>query len=335
MENKKLKFPAHNLLRLAVLLVMFAVSPGDSSAQTGVARVGVLSFSAIEDDPNLQAVMPIFQRALADRGWVDGKNVNFVFGDAGSDPARFAAAAVELSQANVDVIFATSAPALRAAHAATKRIPIVAGDFTTDPVAEGYIESFARPGGNITGIFLDAPEFAGKWFEILQAMVADLSRVSVLWDPGPGTTHLQAVRSVAASLSVKIQVLEVKKPADLENAFSALSGPPQALILLPSPMIYNQSASLARLASKHKLLAISMAREFATAGGLLAYGPERASAWERGGVFVARILEGSDPAVLPVEQPIKIQLVVNMKTARMLGVSIPESIFLRADEVIE
>lgn len=335
MSGIAIKFGVRNVLLFLVALVTSIALSGDGLAQTKVARVGILSFSAIERDPNLQAVMPVFQRELASRGWFEGKNVTFVYGDAGRDPARFAAAAVAMTQANVDVIFATSAPALRAAHAATKTIPIVAGDFTTDPVAEGYIESYGRPGGNITGVFLNAPEFAGKWFEILRAMVPDLSRVSVLWDPGPGTTHLQAVRSVAASLGVKLQVLEVRKPADLESAFSALSGRPQALILLPSPMIYNQSARLARLASEHRLLAVSMAREFADAGGVLAYGPERASAWERAGVFVARILEGGDPAVLPVEQPIKIQLVVNMKTARILGVSIPESVFLRADEVIE
>ena len=266
MSEVATKFGVRNALLFLVALMASTALSGDCFAQTRAARVGILSFSAIERDRNLQAVMPVFKRALADRGWVDGKNVTFVYGDAGSDPVRFAAAAVELSKADVDVIFATSAPALRAAHAATKTIPIVAGDFTTDPVAEGYIESFGRPGGNITGIFLDAPEFAGKWFEILQAMVPDLSRVSVLWDPGPGTTHLQAVRSVAASLGVKLQVLEVKKPANLDHAFSSLSGPPQALILLPSPMIYNQSARLARLASEHNLLAVSMAREFATAG---------------------------------------------------------------------
>jgi len=323
------------LLLIAGAFLASATLLGDGLAQAQAARIGVLSFAAVENDPNLQAVLPIFQRVLADRGWISGQNVTFVYRDAGRDPARFAAAAVELSKSDVDVIFATSAPALRAAHAATKTIPIVAGDFTTDPVAEGYIESFGRPGRNITGIFLDAPQFAGKWFEVLRAVVPDLSRVSVLWDPGPGTTHLQAVRSVAASLGVKLQVLEVRKPADLATAFSSLHGSPQALVLLPSPMIYNQSAQLARLALQHKLLAISMAREFADAGGLLAYGPERASAWERAGVFVARILEGSDPAVLPVEQPTNIQLAVNMKTARTLGVAIPESIFLRADEVIE
>ena len=323
------------MLLIAGAFLASATLLGDGFAQARAARIGVLSFSAVENDPNLQAVLPIFQRALAERGWISGQNVTFVYGDAGRDPARFASAAVELSKSDVDVIFATSAPALRAAHAATKTIPIVAGDFTTDPVAEGYIESFGRPGRNITGIFLDAPQFAGKWFELLQAVVPDLSRVSVLWDPGPGTTHLQAVRSVAASLGIELQVLEVRKPADLETAFSTLRGASQALVLLPSPMIYNQSASLARLASRHKLPAISMAREFADAGGLLAYGPERASAWERAGVFVARILEGSDPAVLPVEQPTNIQLAVNMKTAKALGVAIPELIFMRADEVIE
>lgn len=330
-----MKFQVHNLILFAAAFLASSLWSIDGLAQAKVARIGVLSFSAVEDDPNLKAVLPVFQRALVGRGWIAGKNVKFVYSDAGKDPARFATAAVELSETRVDVILATSAPALRAAHSATRTIPIVAGDFTTDPLAEGYIESYGRPGKNITGVFLNAPEFAGKWFEILRAMIPNLSRVSVLWDPGPGTTHLQAVRSVAASLDIKIQVLEVREPADLDRAFSALRGHPQALIFLPSPMIYNQSARLASLALQHQLVAVSMAREFADAGGLIAYGPDRAMAFERCGIFVARILDGDNPAELPVERPANIQLAVNLKTAKALGITVPESIFLRADEVIE
>jgi putative ABC transport system substrate-binding protein len=303
--------------------------------QVDVRRVGILTFAAATDDPTLEAVLQVFRRTLAGEGWIEGKNVAFEYRSAHSDPLQFAKAAEELDRLNVDVILAGSAPALRTAFAATRTIPIVAADFTTDPVAEGYVESYARPGGNVTGVFLDAPEFAGKWFELLNAMVPDLSRVSVLWDPGPGDTHLHAVRSVAGSLDIRLHVIEVAKPDDIGTAFAALRGRPQAVIFLPSPMIYGQSAQLAKLALKHRLPATSMAREFADAGGALSYGPERASSWASGAVLVAKILDGSKPAELPIERPTKIQLVVNLKTAKALGITIPQSILLRADEVIE
>jgi putative ABC transport system substrate-binding protein len=250
------------------------------------------------------------------------------------DPSQLAEAAAELVRLKVDVIFADSAPATRAAYAATRTIPIVALDFTTDPVAEGYVESYGRPGGNLTGVFLDAPGFAGKWLELLKAMVPGLSRVAVLWDPSPGPTHLQSVQSLARSLRVQMQVLEVRKPEDFDRAFSALRGRPQALIILPSPMIYQQNARLAELALKHRLPATSMALGFAEVGGALAYGPVRAAAYERGAVLVAKILGGAKPGDLPVERPTKVQLVVNLKTVKALGLTIPESILLRADEVI-
>jgi putative ABC transport system substrate-binding protein len=307
---------------------------GEAWGQAKLARVGILTFSAVENDPRVDALLKVFRRTLADRDWVEGKTVTFEYRDAHSDPSRFAEAAEQLVGLDVDVIMAASAPALRAAYAATRTIPIAAGDYTTDPVAEGYVQSYAQPGGNVTGVFLDAPDFAGKWFELLQAMVPDLSRVAVLWDPGPGTIHLKAVRTVARSLDIKLQIREVRKPDDIGTAFAALRGRPQAVILLPSPMIYGQSPRLAELAQKHRLPATSMAREFADAGGALSYGPEDTSTWVRIAVFVAKILNGSKPAELPVERPTKIQLVVNLKTAKALGITVPQSILLRADEVI-
>ena len=302
--------------------------------QTNLARVGILSFSSVTDDYTFESSMNLFRLTLADRDWIEGKNVSLEYRNAHSDPSQFAKAAVELVGLKVDVILAVGTPAVRAAYAATHSIPIVAIDFTIDPIAEGYVESYARPGGNATGVFLDAPGLSGKWFEVLKEMVPDLSHVSVLWDPGPGTTHLQAVRSVARSLDIELQVLEVRKPDDIDTAFSALRGPPQAVILLPSPMIYNQSARLARLALKHRLPATSMAREFAIAGGAIAYGPELTSVWKRTAVLASKILGGSNPAELPIERPTKFQLVVNLKTAKALGLTIPQSILLRADEMI-
>jgi len=277
--------------------------------------------------------MEPFRRTLADRGRIEGKNVSFEYRSAHSEPSRFAEAAAELVGLEVDVILASSAPSLRAAYAATRTIPIVAIDFTTDPIAEGYVVSYARPGGNVTGVFLDAPEFAGKWFELLKAMIPDLSRVSVLWDPSPGANHLQAVRSVGKLLDIKLQVLEVREPDDLDRAFSALRGRPQAVIFLPSPMIYDQTARLAKLALEHRLPATSMARTFADAGGIIAYGPEARLVGERIAVFVAKFLDGRKPAELPVERPTKFNLVVNLTTAKILSITIPQSILLRADEL--
>ena len=323
----------------AVLLLMVALLTslgwtGETWGQAKISRVGILSFFAVTDDPTVGLWWEPFRRTLADEGWIEGKNVLFEYRSALSYPSKYAEAAAELVRLKVDVIFADSAPAVRAAYAATRTIPIVGIDFTNDPVAAGYAESYGRPGGNVTGLFLDAPGFAGKWFELLRATVPGLSRVVALWDPSPGPTHLRAVQSVARSVGVQLHVVEVHKPDDLDRAFSTLRGRPQALIILPSPMIYVQSERLAKLAMKHRLPATSMAHAFAEAGGALAYGPELASAHERCAVFVAKILGGAKPGDLPVERPTKFELVVNLKTAKALRLQIPQSVLIQADEVI-
>ena len=323
----------------AVLLLMVALLTSlgwtaESWGQAKIPRVGILSSFQLTEDPSLKQWFEPFRRTLADQGWIEGKTFLFEHRSAHNDPSRFAGAAAELVALKVDVIFAPSAPMVRAAYAATHTIPIVAQDFTTDPVAEGYVESYNRPGGNVTGVFLDAPEFASKWFELLKAMVPNLSRVVVLWDPSPGPTHLRAVQSAAQIFGIQLQVLEVGKPEDMDRAFSSLRGRPQALIILPSPWIYSQSERLAKLALKYRLPGTSMARLFADTGGVVAYGPELASASERSAALVAKILGGAKPAELPVERPTKIQLIVNLKSARALGLTVPDSVLLRADEVI-
>jgi putative ABC transport system substrate-binding protein len=275
-----------------------------------------------------------FRHALAERGWVEGQSVAIEYRHVLKDSSQGAQAAAEFARAKVDVIFADGAPWVRAARAATQTIPIIGIDYTTDPVVEGYAKTYGRPGGNVTGVFLDAPDFAGKWFQLLKAIVPRLSRVGVLWDPSPGTAHLQAVQAIARSLRVQVQVVEVHKAEELDRAFSALRERSQALILLPSPMIYSESERLAKLSLKHRLPATSMARTFADAGGTLAYGPEQTSVDERCAVLVAKVLAGTKPGNLPVERPTKVQLVVNLKTAKALGLTIPESVLYRADEVI-
>ena len=320
-------------LLLAVMLLATLAWPGQVRGQSDTRRVGILSYSVVADETGWAPFLRLFRQTLADRDWVEGKNVSFEFSSAHNEPSKFAAAAKALVDSKVDVIWAISAPALRAAHGATHAIPIVGIDYTTDPVAEGYVQSYGRPGGNVTGIFLDAPDFAGKWFELLRAMIPDLSRVAVLWDPAPGTTHLIAARSIAKSLNIDVHVLEVRKPDDIDRAFTVI-GEPQAVMILPSPMIYNESERLAKLAMTHGVPAISFARAFAGAGGAVAYGPEDNAALESLAVLVGKILDGASPAVLPVERPTKVQLIVNLKTAKALGITVPQSMLLRADEVI-
>ena len=321
------------VLLLTIVLLTILGWTAESWGQTKLPRVGILSYGGTTDDAVKQWVEP-FRRKLADQGWIEGQQVAFEYRRAAGDPSQLAEAAAELTRLKVDVIFADSAPSVRAAHAATSTIPIVAIDLTSDPIAAGYVESYGRPGRNITGVFLDAPGFSGKWLELLKAMVPDLSRAVVLWDPSPGSAHLEAVKGLARSSGLQIQVIEVSKPDNIDRAFSALRGRPQALIILPSPMMFLQSERLAKLALKHRLPATSMARLFADAGGTIAYGPELASAYERVAALVAKILAGAKPGDLPVERPSKFELVVNLKTAKALGLTIPQSILLRADEVI-
>jgi putative ABC transport system substrate-binding protein len=322
------------LMLFAAALMTGLAWTGESWAQAGIPRVGILTSFSLADDPNLREWFDPFRRTLAGQGWIEGKTVLLEYRSARSDPSRLADAAAELVRLKVDVIFAVGAPCVRAAHAATRTIPIVGNDYTTDPVAEGYVQSYGRPGGNITGVFLDAPEFAGKWFQLLKAIVPGLSRVAVLWDPSPGAAHLRAVQNIARSFRIQLQVVEVRKPDDLDRAFSAFRGKPQALIVLPSPMIYRHSAQLAKLALKHRMPATSMALAFAEAGGTVAYGPEQTSVFESGGVLVGKILGGAKPGELPLERPTKVQLIVNLKTAKALGLTIPESVLYRADQVI-
>ncbi len=321
------------LLFTAALLTGLAWT-GESWAQAKIARVGILANapSGAADDVLAEFYKP-FRSMLAQQGWIEGKTVALEYRSA-LNPPQFAEAVAELVRLRVDVIYADSAPATRAAYAATRTIPIVGLDFTNDPVAAGYAQSYGRPGRNLTGFFLDAPEFASKWLELLKATVPGLSRVAVLWDPSPGATHLSAIKNAAKTLSVQLQIVEVRKLDDIDKAFSTFRARTQALIILPSPMMWAQSPRLAELSIKHRLPGVSMADLFAETGGLLSYGPDLASAYERSAVLVAKILGGAKPAELPVERPTKFKFIVNLKTAKALGLTVPESILVSADKVI-
>jgi putative ABC transport system substrate-binding protein len=327
----------NNVAAFLLLVGAVLINPGwtgQAWAQAKLPRVGIIMVDATSDAPAAGDRSEIILRALADQGWIEGQNVSFEVRNARGDPPRFAEVAAELVRLQVDVIWADSAPALRAAYAATRTIPIIVGDFTTDPVAAGYAKSYRRPGGNVTGVFLDAPQFSGKWLDLMKEIIPNLSRVAVLWDPTAGDTHLRALNAISPSFGVQLDVVEVRKPEDVDEAGTRFRGRPQALIILPSPITYAENARLARLAMKERLPAISIFEAFAKTGGAVAYGPEMLPVANRTAVLVTKVLNGAKPADLPIERPTKYRLVVNLKTAKTLGIKIPQSILLRADEVI-
>jgi len=314
--------------------LLIAIRWTDASwAQEKVFRVGVLNNKV--DTARVWLTDMHFFQTLGQHGWTEGKNVVFEFRGAGGDPTRLAEPAGELARLKVDVLLPIGPPSVRAAFAATQDISIVAHDLETDPVAAGYAQSYSHPGRNLTGLFLDSPDLAGKWLELLKAVVPRLSRAVVLFDATSGPVPLNAVRSAAPAVGIKLQVLEIHTPKDINKAPSAFGGRVQAVIALPSPMMYYENVHLAELTTKHRLPAISMFSQFADAGGLLAYGPNMAATVEQFAVLLAKVLDGAKPGDLPIERPTKFEFVLNLKTARDLHLTVPHTILVRADRVIE
>jgi putative ABC transport system substrate-binding protein len=252
------------------------------------------------------------------------------------DPANIAPMVSEVIGKNVSVFLANGPAALRAAQEISKTQPIVAIDFETDPVAAGFAQSIARPGGNVTGVFLDLPNFAGKWIELLRECMPRLSRIAMMWDPATGPLQVESVTRSAAPLNIKTDLLEVKVRGDYVGAFAvAKDRGAAAVIMLSSPLVPQSAKDLAELSLKHKLPAITMFSEFPRSGGLFSYGPNIMAANRQIGTLAGKILAGAQPANLPIERPTTFELIVNARAAEQLGVSIPASIQARADEVIE
>ena len=242
----------------------------------------------------------------------------------------------ELVGLEVQVIAAVSPSAVHAAYRATTTIPIVAVDLESDPVANGWAASLGRPGGNVTGIFLDLPELSAKCLQMLRETVPKLAKLGVLWDPATGSVPLQALEKVTGSLSLEMAVQEVRRAGDFEGAFRAI-GPAEGtgVLMLPSPLFTSNLQLLADLSLAHRFPSITLFPEFARTGGLLAYGPDLPRLFRQAGALTRKILEGANPAEQPIERPARFQLVVNLKTAEALGVTVATSVLLLADEVIE
>jgi putative ABC transport system substrate-binding protein len=307
--------------------------PRSAAAQpTGrVYRVGVLSPGA--PSTGIAAFGPGIRRL----GWVPGQNLIIEQRYARGDLARLPALAAELVALKVDVILVSST-AIPAVRAATRTIPTVMTFAVDDPVEEGWVTSLARPGGNLTGVTLHAPELTGKRLELLKVVLPGMRRVAVLAWPRPGGLgQVRAAEIAARSLRLEPHVVEVQEPSQYEGALDALKREgAAALLVLSSSVFFAERRRIADLAIKHRLPLVAPFREMAEAGGLMAYGPNIVELWgQRVPVYVDRILKGAKPGDLPIEQPTKYELVINLKTAKTLGLTIPQSLLLRADQVIE
>jgi putative ABC transport system substrate-binding protein len=255
---------------------------------------------------------------------------------ADGDPALLQPMAVELVEHKVDLIVALGPAAVRAARAATTSIPIVTGDLESNALSTGFIAEIRRPGGNVTGVYLDSPDFSKKWLQALKEVIPQNSIVAVLWDSATGRDQRNAVESAAAELNLTLTVLEVRVASDLERAVeSAKSQGAGGLIALSSPIVAGNTKLLADLAMKHRLPAITLFAEFTRDGGLMSYGPSIHAVMRQGGVMAAKILLGANPAETPIETPTRFEFVLNLETAKALGIVIPAPTLLRADEVIE
>jgi putative tryptophan/tyrosine transport system substrate-binding protein len=252
------------------------------------------------------------------------------------DPAKIAPMVAEVLAAKIAVFISTGPSTLRAALAITRTLPIVATNFEEDPEASGYVQGLARPGRNITGVFLDFPNFAGKWIELLRECLPRLSRLALMWDPTTGRIQVDALAKATAGLNIQTDLLEVKERGDYAGAFAvAKDRGADAAIMLSSPLVPASAKELSELSLHYRLPAITMFAEFPRTGGLFSYGPNLQAANRQIGMFVGKILAGSAPGALPIERPVKFELIINARTAEALGIAIPAVVQARADEMIE
>ena len=303
------------------------------SARAGIPRIGVLCAVSPELAPHTNAL----REGLRDLGYIEGKNIVSEWRWAGANVTRFPELAAELVRLNVDVIVADNNPAIAATQKATKLIPIVMA-VATDPVGLGFVSSLARPGGNITGLAYGGLNLVGKRLEMLKAIVPTLTSVSYLWDPSePGRReHIKEVEEAAQVTGIAVHPTPVQRPNDLDAAFAAVAKDrAKAVLVGGSSMLYAQRTRIGDLSTRFRLATSCGATGYVTAGCLFGYSARFSDMFRRAAYFVDRILRGAKPADLPVEQPTTFELVINLKTAKALGLTIPSSLLARADQVIQ
>jgi putative ABC transport system substrate-binding protein len=275
-------------------------------------------------------------RQMGEQGPVGGQSVQLVERWAEGKAERLQQGARDLVERRPDVIVAVGRPSIDAILALSRTVPIVIADLENDPVAMGWATSVSKPGGNVTGLFLDAPSMCGKWLQQIAELVPNLGKVGVLWDVSTGTYQRDAFLKAVTATALKTTLIEYRGPAAVASVVeTGLKSDMQALIQLGSPLIYQSGGAIADVLARHRLPGISPFRTFSDNGGLASYGVDIIALYSRVVPFVARILRGAHPADMPFEQPTKFERVVNLKAARTLGLTVPPSVLISADEVIE
>ncbi len=317
------------LISTLVLGLLAGPLPAEAQETGKVYRIGYLSVSPVHR---------VLRQRLRELGYIEGQNLVIEWRSAKGKRDLYPELAAELVRLKVDLIFTVGPHATRAAKQATSTIPIVMGNASVDPVRHGLVASLARPGGNITGLFDLMPDLAGKRLELLKEAFPKVSRVghlSILGNP-PGVAHLKETEAVARALGVRVQALEVRGPDDLENAFrAAVEGGTEALIVVGVGFIISHRQRIIDFEIKSRLPAMHTHRGWVPAGGLMSYRTNNLERYRRAAMYVDRILKGTKPADLPVERPTKFVFEINLKTAKEIGVTIPQSILYRADKVIK
>ena len=325
----------HRRSFLIGLLSVVGVPLVAEAQHRNIPRVGVIS--AITRDAQLPWADG-FREGLQALGYVDGQNITIEWRYADGRAERFHELAEDLARLKVDVIVPANQPAVEAAQRVTRTTPIVTILGGQDPVRRGFAASLARPGGSITGVWPQTPEVVAKRLQLLQEVVPRVSKMAVLWDPAfAGIQEIVRETEVAAkALGMQVQLVEARSPNEFETAFAAMTRQGAQAIFLPgSSMHYVHRARIAELAAKNHLAMGCFLREFAEAGCLMSYAPSIRDLWRRSATYVDKILKGAKPGDLPMEQPTKFELVINLKTAKALGLTIPQSLLLRADQVIQ
>jgi putative tryptophan/tyrosine transport system substrate-binding protein len=326
--NKKI------VVSLLATIILLSVGLARAQPSGKLPRVGLLLTDA-SSPPSLN--VETFRQGLRDLGYVEGKNIILEYRYAEGKIERLPHLAEELVRLPVDVIVTALSPGIHAAKQATDTIPIVFA-VSGNPVATGYVASLARPGGNVTGLSVMDYELSGKRLELLKETLRKASRVAVLWNPGNGAMVLKMkeVQSAAQALSVKIRSLETRDPQDFDQALAALPREhPDALLTLADPLTVFHRDHIIEMAAKNRLPAMYELGEFVEAGGLMSYGPNILDNYRRAATYVDKILKGAKAGELPVEQPMKFELMINLKAAKQIGLTIPQSVLYQADKVIK
>lgn len=319
----------HSLWLTVLLLVCVHLAQAQQTKK--IPRIGYLSLASLSAGT---ARIAALRQGLRELGYVEGHNIVIEQGHAADRADRLGAFAEELVDSRVDVIVAAGPQAVHAAQKTTRTIPIVMTG-SSDPVGTGFVASLARPGGNITGLSLLSPELSGKRLELLKEVVP-VARVGVLWNPSdpPAALSLKETETAAFGQSIKLQPIEAREPSELGRALTSATKGVEALLILPAPMMTTYAKRIAEFTISSRLPAISFSNEFPQAGGLMSYGANFLDLFRRSAWYVDKILKGAKPADLPVEQPTKFELLINLKTAKQIGLTIPPNVLVRADRVI-